>query len=113
MSTSGAPAAVKVPSPVPSGSRLLCRARLSGASSNQKVARTRRGAADIPNNRHMPVGYPVRAAPKGAAAGNSRAVRNYPAYAATGIPSPAPGTRNSAPDSGWRRRSASTAEVVM
>ncbi|GHF32549.1 hypothetical protein GCM10017566_01400 [Amycolatopsis bartoniae] len=38
---------------MPSGSRRLCKARLSGASSNQNVARTRSGLADIPNNRHI------------------------------------------------------------
>ncbi len=51
--TSGAPAAVKYPRPVPSGSSWLCSLRLSGASSSQNVARVRRGALLRPNRRHI------------------------------------------------------------
>src|SRR6266540_6015690 len=51
--TKAVPSASNTPSPTPSGSRRLCTARLSGASTSQNVAATRRGAADSPNSRHM------------------------------------------------------------
>src|SRR5690349_14178501 len=47
------PSASNTPRPVPSGSRRLCTARLSDASSSQNVARTRSGTADSPNSRHI------------------------------------------------------------
>src|SRR5690242_3866647 len=51
--TSGTSSRVNTPRPTPSGSRRLCTARLSDASRSQKVARTRSGAADRPNSRHI------------------------------------------------------------
>src|SRR3954447_10773233 len=67
LSTPGIPSCVNHPSPVPSGIRRLCSARLSGASSSQKVAATRWGPAESPKSRHMTqvspsttIGYEVR-----------------------------------------------------
>ncbi|GLZ37136.1 hypothetical protein Acsp05_07610 [Actinokineospora sp. NBRC 105648] len=65
-----------MPNPVPSGSRLLCSDRLSGASNNQNAARTRRGAADKPNNRHI-ADLPGRRRPPRSSLARSRANR-YP-----------------------------------
>src|SRR3954469_12335754 len=53
LATCGRPSGSNHPTPVPSGSRRLCSARLSGASSSQNVARTRWSPPLMPKSRHI------------------------------------------------------------